>query len=128
MPRIKNGFKGERTIVLPAFLIEKLKQDPLGQELYITDIGYYPHANFHYCERTAEEVNEFVLIYCVEGQGWFELAHRRNEINSNQFFILPKHVAHAYGSIPPIPGPSTGYTSTGKRRHSSVADSTVHVT
>ena len=98
MPRIKNGFKGERTIVLPAFLIEKLKQDPLGQELYITDIGYYPHANFHYCERTAEEVNEFVLIYCVEGQGWFELAHRRNEINSNQFFILPKHVAHAYGS------------------------------
>ena len=98
MPRIKNGFKGERIIVLPAFLIEKLKQDPLGQELYITDIGYYPHANFHYCERTAEEVNEFVLIYCVEGQGWFELAHRRNEINSNQLFILPKHVAHAYGS------------------------------
>lgn len=98
MPRIKDGFKGERAIVLPAFLIEELKQDPLGQELYITDIGYYPHANFHYCERTAEEVNEFVLIYCVEGQGWFELAHRRNEINSNQFFILPKHVAHAYGS------------------------------
>ena len=100
MPRIKNGFKGERTIVLPAFLIEKLKQDPLGQELYITDIGYYPHANFHYCERTAEEVNEFVLIY------W--------------------HMLMAV--IPPIPGPSTGYTSTGKRRRSSVADSTVHVT
>ena len=115
MPRIKNGFKGERTIVLPAFLIEKLKQDPLGQELYITDIGYYPHANFHYCERTAEEVNEFVLIYCVEGQGWFELAH------PNTWHML-------MAVIPPIPGPSTGYTSTGKRRRSSVADSTVHVT
>ena len=44
MPRIKEGFKGERAIVLPAFLIEELKQDPLGSELYITDIGYYPHA------------------------------------------------------------------------------------
>ena len=29
MPRIKDGFKGERAIVLPAFLIEELKQDPL---------------------------------------------------------------------------------------------------
>ena len=48
MPRIKEGFKGERAIVLPAFLIEELKQDPLGSELYITDIGYYPHACFHY--------------------------------------------------------------------------------
>ena len=47
MPRIKDGFKGERAIVLPAFLIEELKQDPLGSELYITDIGYYPHAYFH---------------------------------------------------------------------------------
>ena len=25
MPRIKEGFKGERAIVLPAFLIEELK-------------------------------------------------------------------------------------------------------
>ena len=51
MPRIKEGFKGERAIVLPAFLIEELKQDPLGSELYITDIGYYPHACFHYRKR-----------------------------------------------------------------------------
>ena len=38
MPRIKEGFKGERAIVLPDFLIEDLKRDPLGRELHITDI------------------------------------------------------------------------------------------
>ena len=69
MPRIKDGFKGERAIVLPAFLIEELKQDPLGSELYITDIGYYPHACFHYRKRDTEEVTEFILIYCMEGEG-----------------------------------------------------------
>lgn len=69
MPRIKDGFKGERAIVLPAFLIEELKQDPLGSELYITDIGYYPHAYFHYRKRDTEEVTEFILIYCMEGEG-----------------------------------------------------------
>ena len=61
MPRIKEGFKGERIVVLPGFLIEELKRDPLGRELYITDIGYYPHAGFHYCERKEEDSNEFVL-------------------------------------------------------------------
>ena len=46
MPRIKDGFKGERYQKFPAFLIEELKQDPLGSELYITDMGYYPHTYF----------------------------------------------------------------------------------
>lgn len=98
MPRRKEGFKGERAVVLPAFLIEELKQDPLGRELYITDIGYYPHAAYHYRERSREEAGEFVLIYCVEGEGWFELDNRRHTVTANQFFILPEHRAHAYGS------------------------------
>ena len=98
MPRIKEGFKGERIVVLPGFLIEELKRDPLGRELYITDIGYYPHAGFHYCERKEEDSNEFVLIYCVEGEGWFELDGKRYDVGANQFFILPKYKAHAYGS------------------------------
>lgn len=98
MPRIKDGFKGERAIVLPAFLIEELKQDPLGSELYITDIGYYPHAYFHYRKRDTEEVTEFILIYCMEGEGWFELDKHQYAVTANQFFILPEHQAHAYGS------------------------------
>ena len=98
MPRIKEGFKGERIVVLPGFLIEELKRDPLGRELYITDIGYYPHAGFHYCERKEEDSNEFVLIYCVEGEGWFELDGKRYDVGANQFFILPKYKAHPYGS------------------------------
>lgn len=98
MPRIKEGFKGERLVVLPCFLVEELKRDPLGRELYITDIGYYPRAAFHYCGRTEEESQEFVLIYCVKGEGWFELDGKRRNVCANQFFILPKGKAHAYGS------------------------------
>lgn len=98
MPRIKEGFKGERMVVLPGFLVDELKKDPLGRELYITDIGYYPHAVYHYCERTEEESEQFVLIYCVEGEGWFELGGKRQTVTANQFVILPKYKAHAYGS------------------------------
>ncbi len=98
MPKIKEGFKGEHAIVLPAFLIDELKQDPLGKELYITDIGYYPHANYHYRERSSEEAKEFIFIYCVEGEGWFNLDDHKYNVTANHFFILPENKAHAYGS------------------------------
>ena len=119
MPRIKEGFKGERAIVLPAFLIEELKQDPLGSELYITDIGYYPHACFHYRKRNTEEATEFILIYCMEGEGWFELDKHRYVVTANQFFILPKHQ---------IPGLFTGSISMEQKLHFSVPVLTVRKT
>ena len=84
MPRIKEGFKGERAIVLPAFLIEELKQDPLGSELYITDIGYYPHACFHYRKRNTEEATEFILIYCMDGEVWLYMTRLRAKINKEK--------------------------------------------
>lgn len=97
MPRIKEGFKGQRIVVLPRFLIEELKKDQLGRELFITDIGYYPNATFHYCERSSEEASEYVLIYCVEGEGWYDLDGGRHILKNNQFVILPKGKAHSYG-------------------------------
>lgn len=98
MPRIKEGFKGERAIIIPPFIIDDLKKDLLGNELYITDIGCYPHAYYHYRERTKEEANQFVLIYCVEGEGWFSINGKRHIVTKNQFFILPEKTAHSYGS------------------------------
>lgn len=98
MVKIKEGFKGERSIVLPASFIQEIQKDPLGKELYITDIGFYPHASFHYRERSHAESNEYVLIYCVEGEGWFQIGNQQHTVTANQFFILPKHTSHAYGS------------------------------
>lgn len=98
MVKIKDGFKGERSITLSESFIHKIQNDPLGKELYITDIGYYPHASFHYRERDNTESNEYVLIYCVEGEGWFQVGKERYTVSANQFFILPPHTSHAYGS------------------------------
>ena len=39
MPKLKDGFKGERWIVLPSSVVKKIKEDEFGKELYITDIG-----------------------------------------------------------------------------------------
>ncbi len=98
MAKIKEGFKGERSIVLPPFVIQELQKETLSKELYITDIGYYPVAKYHFRERKQDEARQYVLIYCVEGQGWFKIYNQKFHVKHSQFFILPKGKAHSYGS------------------------------
>lgn len=94
---MKDGFTGERSIVLPPMTIETERQDPLVSSLYITDIGYYPHAEGHYRERR-KPIDEYVLIYCIEGKGWYEVRGKRFEVKGNQFFVLPAGEAHTYAA------------------------------
>lgn len=93
----KQGFSGERSIVLPQAVVDMERNDPLASALYITDIGYYPRAENHYRERR-NSINEHVLIYCMEGTGWFSIHDRKYPVRANQFFILPAGHPHAYGS------------------------------
>ena len=97
MLRLKEGFSGERIIVLPEIIKEQQQHDPLVSSLYITDIGYYPHAEHHYRERN-EPIAEDVLIYCVNGRGHYRLDGKEYDVKTNQYFILPSGQPHAYWS------------------------------
>jgi len=99
----KEGFKGERSIIIPASIVQNLKIDLFGKDLHITHIGYYPQAYLHLRERKKEEVIQFILIYCIVGEGWFEINGKRELVIPHQFFILPKGIAHKYGSNPSKP-------------------------
>ena len=99
----KEGFKGERSIIIPASIVQNLKIDLFGKDLHITHIGYYPQAYLHLRERKKEDVIQFILIYCIDGEGWFELNGKRELVIPHQFFILPKGIAHKYGSNPTKP-------------------------
>ena len=65
---IKDGFMGQKMIVLPESIRADLKTNIITKNFYITDIGYYPKANFHHRTRK-KGADEFILIYCTEGQG-----------------------------------------------------------
>lgn len=91
----KDGFSGERSIVLPKAIIELEKNDPLVSSLYITDIGYYPKAENHFCERK-QPIEENVLIYCMEGTGKYSVEGKEYLAKANQFFILPAGKPHSY--------------------------------
>lgn len=94
---MKEGFTGERMIVLPPMIIETERKDPLVSSLYITDIGYYPHATNHFRERQ-EPIAEYVLLYCMQGKGWCRIEGQIYNILPNQYIILPPEKPHAYGA------------------------------
>lgn len=97
MIKKKDGFSGERAIVLPQFIVHEMEENPISACLHITDIGYYPKAKFHFIERT-ESISQYVFIYCYEGSGWYQLNRQKYTVNANEYFILPAGMPHSYGS------------------------------
>ncbi|MEN0052684.1 MAG: helix-turn-helix domain-containing protein [Mucilaginibacter sp.] len=96
--RKREGFEGQKLIVLPKKVIaDFLTKDPVTRQIYITDIGYYPKAAFHYAERPAG-ISQYIIIYCTEGTGWLEINKRKITVVPSEFIIIPANVPHRYGA------------------------------
>ena len=86
--RKKDGFKGQRLIVIPESIRRILIENPITNSLYLSDIGYYPKASMHYCERR-RGTPEDILIYCVDGEGWIEADRLECLINMERIMPIP---------------------------------------
>lgn len=97
MAKVELGFSGERFIYLPIPMINLMEDSPLTGDLYIYSMGYFSRALHHYINRPGG-CDEFLFIYCKDGCGWIELYGERKVLESNQFIVLPRNIAHAYGA------------------------------
>lgn len=96
--RKREGFEGQRGIVLPRKVEHDfLCRDQICKQVYITDIGYYPKAKGHFVNRPQGSL-QHILIYCVEGAGWWSDGVKRFEVKPTQFAVIPAGTAHSYGS------------------------------
>lgn len=100
--KIREGFTGQRSVVVPQMILDMAGVDPLLTGLYITAMGYYPRAENHFRKRKSP-IDDFVLIYCIDGEGWFESYGERHQVSANSFFILPAGTPHAYGASSSMP-------------------------
>lgn len=96
-PKIKEGFEGQVACILPQSKRKFCAAHTFCKKLYITDIGYYPNAAFHNRERK-HGCQQYVLIYCSKGEGWYSIKNKKFTVKQNQYFILPKNVPHKYGA------------------------------
>ncbi|SMO71591.1 AraC family transcriptional regulator [Solitalea koreensis] len=87
-----DGFVGAQQIDIP--------ESALARHLnlfYITHIGYYPNAQFHY-RRRENGCNDYILIYCLNGKGHYTCEQGSFTVKPNQFILLTPHQFHCYQS------------------------------
>jgi len=97
MPRIRDGFQGQRIIYIPEQVREWIQNNPFSNGITLQSAGFFPHAWHHFVERR-KGCPDFILIYCTEGKGWFEVGGSRTEVQEHQFFVLPPDEVHRYGA------------------------------
>ncbi len=92
----KEGFQGQKLIVIPKQVINgKCVRNEMINSLYITDIGYYPKARYHYMER-ARGAEQYILIYCHDGKGNVSIRNKEYNMQSDDFIIIPSGTPHSY--------------------------------
>ncbi len=66
-------------------------------ETYVTDIGYYPQTKMHKVIRE-KGIDENIICICSKGKGYVKTDEMFREINSGEYFIIPKNCKHKYFS------------------------------
>ncbi len=92
----KDGFAGQKAVVIPRKILSDLCTDnSIIASLYITDVGFYPNAKFHYRVRI-HGADQYILIYCIEGKGELKINKKKFPIGGGSFFVIPANIAHTY--------------------------------
>ncbi len=92
-----HGLGRQRIEIPKPILKSRILNNPWLKQLYICSLGYYPKAVGHYTYRK-KGLPENFLFYCVDGCGWYKIGDKQYQVNTNEFFMLPKNEEHAYGS------------------------------
>ena len=96
-PRIREGFPGQRMVVLPRPVVRAQLRSAEASGVFATDVGYFPDATGHEVSRP-EGAQQLIVIVCARGAGWAAVGGRRYQVPAGSALILPPHVAHAYGA------------------------------
>jgi AraC-like DNA-binding protein len=94
--KCSDGFRGGYQIKIPEFMLNKVagKKEFL-HSLFITDIGNFLNARYHFLERK-NGCNNYILLYCLHGKGSIENQYGKLELLQNQFIIIPPNEFHRF--------------------------------
>ncbi|WP_339819446.1 AraC family transcriptional regulator [Paenibacillus sp. FSL R7-0216] len=116
--RKPDGFESQKLFVQPDYMLKELMISALTRPLFVSDIGFFPHAQHHFRERP-DGADAHIFIYCVEGEGWVEwkgesggdepgdavgttrtsnLTERSYKLTERQLAVIPAGAPHRYGA------------------------------
>ncbi len=95
--RVKEGFPGQRLVVVPPSIVASALRQPVCRWLIPTHIGRFDHARHHYVER-ADGTPEHILIVCLEGDGFARIGSKTWPVRQGDAALLPPGRKHRYGA------------------------------
>lgn len=97
MRKIKEGYAGQRFITISASDTDTMSRNPLTKGVFVTSMGYFPKARYHYFQRP-KGWDDYILFYCTEGCGTVAFDNHVYKLEAEQYIVVPKGVPHYYGS------------------------------
>ena len=95
--RKREGFEGQILHVVPRPILDNASKHPLVSSLMPTDIGWYPQARYHYCQRETG-APEHILILCMDGTGWYQFDDKIEAVYPHEALFIPRDTPHIYGA------------------------------
>lgn len=80
----------------PPDIVQKESQNAILSNLQLTWTGCYTKAYGHVV--TDRTVQDYIIIYCVDGLGWLILDDKRWKIKKGDVFVCPPDMPHSYGA------------------------------
>jgi len=93
--RIKEGFPGQRLVVVPPEIVNHARELPVCQLLFPTHIGGFNQAKYHFVERR-HGIPQYLLIVCLAGTGVCRVGAKTWRLEKGHGIILPPDVYHRY--------------------------------
>lgn len=94
---IREGFAGQRMLVVPRTAVEQALTHPVVGKLLVTDAGCFPHAARHGRSRP-RGAPEHVFLVCTDGEGWCHIEGEDTIVTRGGAVLIPAGRAHAYGA------------------------------
>ncbi|WP_260346719.1 AraC family ligand binding domain-containing protein [Levilactobacillus parabrevis] len=88
-------FDNEYLFVLPKDVLQDYTFSPIIANLYVTDLGFFPNAQYHYVNRERGSAG-WVIIFCTGGSGTVIVDDTTYHLHQYSLIIMPPGIKHTY--------------------------------
>lgn len=83
---------------IPQDVARRQAGHPLLSGIWVSSAGYFPRARGHVTERAGEDVDSYLIMYCLDGCGWFQSGEATWRVSQGDLVIALPGLPHGYGA------------------------------
>jgi AraC-like DNA-binding protein len=91
------GFENEQYFIIPDEFLARYAKNPYFHFMTVKNVGYFPHAKYHYVEHEAPK--SIIVNYCVAGSGCYSIdGGEIHNVSAGQLVVFPSGKPHLYAA------------------------------